>query len=168
MLRTLVCVGCMVAATPTWAATVCTVDFQEAVTDTEEGKSAQTKIDTMYSARKSELERMQTDLEKAITDFNGRAMILSEQARGEEEQKLSLKQRTFEQTYMQYQQEMQQTYAGLLGDLDLKIRAVAGEVGKSKGCSVVLDSQVVVFADSSITDISGDLVARYNSAHPNK
>ncbi len=166
MRRVLICAALWMAAAPAMASKLCVVDFQTAVTETQEGKSAQKKIDAMYSSRKEELERMQSDLEKAIADLQSRAMILSPDARAEEEQKLSLRQRTFEQTYMQYQNEMQQTYFSLLGDLDEKMRATAGEVGQSNGCSLVLDTAVVVYKAPDVTDISSSLVQRYNQQHP--
>jgi len=153
---------------PAFAQKFCVVDFQRAVTETAEGKAAQTKIDSMYATRKAELERMQTELQKAIEDYQKRASILSNEARAAEEQKLGLQQRTFEQTYMQFQEEMQQTYVGMLGDLDGKMRNIATTVGKENTCSVVLDSAVVVYSGSDVVDITTPLVNRYNAAHPPK
>ena len=151
-----------------WATKICIVDFQKAVTDTQEGQAAQKKIDTMYSSRKGELERMQTELEKAIQDYQGRALILSAEAKAAEEQKLGLQEQNFQRTYMQYQQEMQQTYGSLLGDLDEKMRATATTVGKEQSCSVVLDKAVVVFSGSDVADVTSTLVSKYNAAHPAK
>jgi len=168
MRRLVFSVALSLLATPAFAAKLCKVDFQAAVVETDEGKAAQGKIDTMYSSRKGELERMQVDLEKAIEDFKGRSMILSKETRAEEEQKLATQQRSFEQTYMQYQNEMQQTYYGLLGELDEKMRTVAISVGKEAGCTVVLDSAVIVMATDEVADISKPLVTRFNSAHPAK
>lgn len=168
MRRWIVCASLLAVSTPALAEKLCVVDFQKAVTDTQEGKSAQSKIDTMYSARKAELDRMQAELEKAIQDYQGRAMILSPEARGTEEQKLALQQRTFEQTYMQYQNEMQQTYYSLLGDLDEKMRVIVASVGKEGGCTAVLDKAVVVYAAPEMADVTATLVTRYNATHPAK
>lgn len=148
------------------AGKICVVDFQKAVTETQEGQAAQKKIDSMYSTRKGELERMQADLEKAIQDYQSRALILSADAKAAEEQKLGLQEQTFQRTYMQYQQEMQQTYGSLLGDLDEKMRSTATAVGKEQGCSVVLDQAVVVYFGSDVADVTGTLVSKYNAAHP--
>jgi Skp family chaperone for outer membrane proteins len=162
----LLAVGSLFAASPAFATKVCGVDFQKAVNDTIEGKAAQTKIDGMYSTRKGELERMQSELEKAIQDYQGRSMILAPEARAQEEQKLGLQQQTFERTYQQYQQEMQQTYGSLLGDLDEKMKAVASTIGKEQACTVVLDRAVVVFAGPDFVDVTQLLVDRYNQMHP--
>jgi Skp family chaperone for outer membrane proteins len=161
----LACASLLVAA-PAFATKLCGVDFQKAVTDTNEGKAAQTKIDGMYATRKGELERMQAELEKAIKDYQGRSMILAPEARAQEEQKLGLQQQTFERTYTGYQQEMQQTYATLLGDLDEKMRTVAATVGKEQTCSVVLDRAVVVYAGPDFVDVTTILVQKYNQTHP--
>lgn len=158
----------LVWATEARAEKLCMIDFQTAVTETAEGKSAQTKIDTMYSSRRSELERMQQELDKAIKDYQSRAMILTGDAKAQEEEKLALKQRSFEQTYMQYQNEMQQTYAQLLGDLDEKMRKVAQTVGKEQGCTVVIDKAVVVYAGPDLADVTPTLVSKYNAQHPGK
>ncbi|MEQ1500654.1 MAG: OmpH family outer membrane protein [Myxococcota bacterium] len=168
MHRWMAVVACLTVSTPAWALKLCAVDFQKAVTDTAEGKSAQTKIDSMYATRKAELDRMQSELEKAIQDYQSRSLILSPDAKAAEEQKLGLQQQTFERTYMQYQNEMQQTYGSLLGDLDEKMRAVAQVVGKEQACSVVLDKAVVVFAGADMSDVTATLVAKYNAQHPPK
>src|SRR5262249_50718886 len=121
-MRRLASVLLLLVSTNAWATKVCYVDFQTAVTSTDEGKAAQKKIDTMYAARKSELEKMQSDLQKHIQDYQSRSLILAADAKAQEEQKLGLEQDNFQKTYQQYQDEMQQTYQQLLGDLDEKMR----------------------------------------------
>src|SRR5690606_790845 len=96
MLRALIACFVLLAATPAFAGPIAVVDFQRAVTETDQGKAAQKKIDDMYESRRGEIERMQSDLEKQIQDFQARAMILSDQARAEQEQQLMLKQQQFQ------------------------------------------------------------------------
>ena len=144
---------------------MCTVDFQKAVTETNEGKSAQSKIDGLFKSRQDELVKMQTDFEQQVADFQKRATMLAADARSAEEQQLMSKQAALQQTAMQYEQEMQQTYMNMLGDLDQKMRTVATDVGKTKACDVVLDGAMVVYSGPGVLDITLDLVARYNSVH---
>lgn len=153
--------------TPAWAVKLCAIDFQQAMLQTTQGKTAQTKIESMYSTRKAELDRMQKDLEKAIQDYQSRALILSAEAKATEEQKLALQQQNFEQIYLKYQNEMQNTQAQLLGDLDEKMRAVAGVVGKEQTCTAVIDKVVVIYAGPDLADVTAALVTKYNAQHPN-
>lgn len=141
------------------------VDFQRAVNETTEGKSAQSKLDTMYAARRTEIEKMEADLSKEIEDFKSRAMILSDSARSEAEQQLMGKQQRFQQLYLQYEQEMQQTYYTLLQDLDTKMRAISEKVAKEKGYDLVLDRAAVVYMGGSTVDMTDDLVKRYNAGN---
>ncbi len=165
MVRTLTAAALLLLAPQAMAGTICTVDFQRSVTETNEGKTAQSKIDGLFKSRQDELAKMQTSFEQAVADFQKRAAMLAADARSAEEQKLMQQQSVLQQTAMQYEQEMQQTYMAMLGDLDQKMRTVATDVGKSKSCSVVLDSAVVVYAGADVVDITLDLVARYNSVH---
>lgn len=165
MLRALIVSFVLFVASPAFAGPIAVVDFQRAVTETDQGKAAQKKIDDMYETRRAEIERMQRDLEKQIQDFQARAMILSDEARAEQEQQLMLKQQQFQQRSMQYEVELQQTYSTLLADLDQKMRALAATIAKDKGYDLVLDSAVVVYMGGSVVDMTSELVARYNKTH---
>jgi outer membrane protein len=123
------------------------------------------KIDGMFKSRQDEIAKMEADFQKTVADFQNRAPMLAAEARAAEENKLMGQQRSLQQTAMQYEQEMQQQYMAMLGELDVKMRTVAADVGKTKACTVVLDSAIVVYAGPEVVDVTLDLVARYNSVH---
>ena len=110
MLRLLMAVLMLGVSVNALAGTLAVVDFEKAVKETREGVEAQAKLDKMYSARKVEIERLRAELQKNMEDYQSRSMILSDDARLEAERELLGKQQRLEQTYSQYQQEMQQTY----------------------------------------------------------
>ncbi len=165
MFRILTATIALFCSIDAFAAGIAVVDFQRAVTQTDEGKSAQAKIDTMYMTRKQEIEKMRTDLEAAVQDYQSRAMILSDSARADTEKKLAMQQQAFEQKYMGYQNELQQTYGTLLQDLDGKMRALTQTIAKEKSYSVVLDAAAVVYVGSDVIDMTNELVGRYNVAY---
>lgn len=148
-----------------WAGGIAVVDFQRAVNETNEGKAAQAKLDNMFSSRRSEIENKQKELETEIKDFESRAMILSDAARQEAQQKLMQKQATFQQLYMQYDAEMQQMYMQMLQDLDTKMRAISEKVAREKGYDVVLDKAAVVYMGGTTVDMTDALVKRYNDGN---
>jgi len=145
--------------------TLCVVDFQKAAAETNEGQSLMKKIDTSFKTRQDEIGRLQSEFEAAVTDYQKRAMLLSADAKAEEEQKLGLRQQQLQQTAMQYEQELQQMNMTMLQDLDAKMRVVAEDVGKAKGCTVVIDSAVVVYTATGVPDVTTELVTKYNSTH---
>jgi len=140
------------------------IDFERAVNETDEGKAAQERLDTMYATRKEEIERMRVELEKELEDYQARSMILSEEARAETERRLVEKQQTFESTYMRYQTEMQQTYYTLLSDLDEKMRKLTKTIAAEAGYDLVIDKAAVVYSGGTTVDMTDTLIKRYNES----
>lgn len=165
MVRTFALVVMLLVSLPAWAGGIAIVDFQRAVNETEEGKGAQKKLDTMYASRKGEIAKKAEVLEAEIKDFQNRSMILSESARAEEEQKLYGKQQEFQQLSMKYESEMQQTYYTMLQDLDVKMRVISEKVAKEKGYDLVIDRAAVVYMGGSTVDMTDELVKRYNASN---
>ena len=155
----------MMAAPASWAANLAVVDFQRAVENTEEGRSAQSRMDTMLESRRNEMLRMQTELEKEMQDFQSRAMILSEQARADAEQELMAKQQRYQSTAMQYETELAQTYQMLLAELGQKMRSLAITIAKEKGVDVLMDAAAVVYTGDNVVDITDELIKKYDAIH---
>jgi len=163
--RIVLLAGLLFCSVSSWAGTIAVVDFQRAVTETDEGKSAQSRIDNMYESRRGEIEKMQAGLEAEVKDFQSRAMILSDEAKAEQQQSLMAKQQQFQQTAMQYENELQQQYNGMLQDLDTKMRSLAITIAKEQGYELVLDAAVVVYQGDDVKDMTGELVSKYNTIH---
>lgn len=149
-------------ATVAEAGTIAVVDFERAVNETDEGKSAQAQLESMYASRKSELDSIRGELEKEFKDYETRSAVMSDTARAEVEQSIMAKQQRFQQMYMQYEQEMQSTYYQLLADLDAKMRTLTGKIAKEKSYSLVVDKDAVVYVGSDTVDMTNDLIQRYN------
>ena len=156
----------LLVASPAWAGKIAVVDFQRAVTETSEGKAAQTRLDTMYSSRKAEIDKMRGELERDVKDYQSRALILSEEARASTERELMTKQQRFEGLYTQYQEEMQQTYMTLLQDLSEKMKALTEKIAKEKSYDLVVDRVAVVTFGGETIDMTDELIKRYNAATP--
>ena len=153
----------MVAYSPAFAGSIGVVDFQRAVNETEEGKNAQKKLDSMFASRRAEIDRLKTDLEVAVKDFEARKMILSAEARESTERTLFQQQQQFEALYMQYQNEMQQNYYAMLQDLDVKMRSLTKLIAKEQSLDLVVDQGAVVYVGGDTIDLTNDLITRYNA-----
>jgi len=164
MIRWFIAVVLLSVSTASSAIEIAVVDFQRAATETTEGKAAQERLDAMYATRKSEIERMQGELEAELEDYQARQMILSPQAKQETEESLMRKQQQFEQTYMQYQQEMQQTYYTLLADLDEKLRATVSGIARERKVDLVIDAQTSIYVGANVPDLTQLLIEKYNAS----
>ncbi|MEM6931377.1 MAG: OmpH family outer membrane protein, partial [Myxococcota bacterium] len=121
-MRPVLAAALLFLSTPALAGPICVVDLQKAVSETKEGKAAQKRLDGMFSSKRADLARMETNLQAAVKDYEGRRDILSPTARADEEQKLLQQQQQLQQSAAQAEAEMQQTYVGMLGELDKKLR----------------------------------------------
>lgn len=167
MIRCLAAAALLSVSTMASALEIAVVDFQRAATETTEGKAAQERLESMYSSRKSEIERMQGELEAELTDYQARQMILSPQAKQETEEELMRKQQQFEQTYQQYQQEMQQTYYTLLAELDEKLRTTVSSIARERKVDLVIDAQTSLYVGANVPDLTQLLIEKYNSQSSN-
>ena len=152
-------------ATPlsAFAGGIAVVDFERAVNETDEGKEAQTRLDTMFATRRDELQRMQAAFQTAYEDYEARGIVLSDAARAEEERSLMTKQAELQQTAQTFETEMQSTYVTLLEDLDGKMRRLTETIAAEHQFDVVLDRAAVVYVGPGATDMTAELIARYNA-----
>lgn len=168
MRQMMVCAALWLVSAPAFANKICVVDFQTAVNETSEGRSAKSKLDSMANSRRGQVDKMQQDFEKKVQDYQNRRSIMSADAVSQEEQKLALEQQQLQQTAIKFEEEFQRKYMELLSELEQKMRTVAAETAKASSCSIVIDKAAVVYQANNVTDISSSLVSRYNKAHPGK
>lgn len=168
MFRTLVpalTLASLLVAAPAHAdAKICIIDTQVAMNDTGEGKAAQQKLESMYAAKQAEIEKLQADLEKQITDYEARKMILSESARADQERILAEKQKAFQSMVAQSEEEMQGTYQQLLQGMTDKLLRVAPTVAARKACSVMLQKEATVYVGPDVLDLTRDVIAELDKA----
>lgn len=143
----------------------CVVDAETAINSTTEGKSAQTRLESLQASKQQELETMGKQLEQEFKDYESRASILSDSARQAAEQQLMAKQQQLQQMAMAAEQEMQGTYMQLLGDLENKLMTVAADVGQQKGCTVLFQKQATIYVSSDVSDLTNDVISAYNARH---
>ena len=157
--------GALFVATPALADTkICIIDTEQAMNETGEGKAAQAKLESMYTGKQAEIERLQADLEKQLTDYEARKMILSESARADQERVLAEKQRAFQAMVVQSEEEMQNTYAQLLQGMQDKLLRVAPTVAARKACSVMLQKEATVYVGPDVLDLTHDVIAELDKA----
>jgi outer membrane protein len=154
----------LATAAPSLAADVkiCVVDAESAINATREGKAAQASLKTSYAAKESELEAKRAKLQADIEDYEQRRLILSEDARRQEEQRLEQMTQEFQMLLGQADAEMQQTYMKLLEDLQVKLLEVASSLGARQGCTVLLQKAAAIYTDSSVLDLTEMLVKEYD------
>ncbi len=143
------------------------VDLQRALNEVREGELAQARLKGMYDAKLASLKQMEADLQARAAEFEKQSAILSEAARQAKQNELMQQQMVFQQTYMQAEGEMQQELAQMTQTLVTKMKAVAAEIGKERGYTMILDVggaegfNVVYHQDGM--DLTTELIKRYDA-----
>jgi Skp family chaperone for outer membrane proteins len=144
---------------------ICVIDAEAAITNTKEGKAALQGLQTAAAAKEAELTKMQEQYQLELQDYEQRKLILSQDARAQEEAGLMDKGRQLEAFYGQAQMEMQQASMDVLGGLQEKLLQVASTLGARKGCTVLLQQAAAIYVDSSVENLTQTLVTDYDAAN---
>ncbi len=142
---------------------VAIVDFQLALEGIDEGKKAQNRLETMFMGKQAEIEQRESNIVAKQREYEAKAAVLTDVARKQLEQELGEMQMEYQQFVMRAQQEMAEAETQVLSQLVEKLQGVAATVGKSKGYTLILAREAVVY--STADDITAAVVKQYNATH---
>ncbi len=138
------------------------VDFQKALNDVEEGKSARKTLETRFEEKRLGLEARKAELEQMNENLEAQKTLLSESALRAKEAEFNKKAMSFQQDMMAANQEMQLMEQELTADILEKMLNVAQDIAKEQGFNFVVEAQSVVYADDSF-DLTSQVIARFNA-----
>jgi outer membrane protein len=146
------------------------VDFQAAMQQIEEGKTAMARFDGIRAEKTRNIEKMQQNLMQMQSELQNQAAILSESARRDKMAAFEGARAQYQQEAMTAEQELQATYMQIMNDLVEKMQTVAAQIGRDKGYTLILEKNEggIVYTDASVTDVTDELVKRYNASHAGK
>lgn len=146
---------------------IATVDFSRAINEIEEGKQAQARLDRMLQGKRAEIEQLEADIRALGQEYETKAPLLTDAAKAEYEKKLYDMQMRYQQLYAQADMDMQTAYASAMESLLAGLKVVAEEIGKERGLDLVLEvSSGAVLYSKNGTDITDEVIRRYNTKHP--
>ncbi len=162
----LVCMMLVIPSTAFAEFKVAVVDFQEALTQIDEGTTAMARLEGVRDEKMRNIEMMRQELTAMQAELRNQASILSEAALASKEEEFMNAQMQFQQVAMQAEQELQNQYLVMMEEFFGKLSAVAEEIGKEKGYNLVLEATEsgVVF-HNGVDDITEELIKRYNARH---
>ncbi len=145
---------------------VAVVDFQEALTQIDEGTTAMARLEGVRDEKMRNIEGMRQELTAMQAELRNQASILSEAALATKQEQFMNAQAQFQQAAMQAEQDLQNSYLAMMEEFFGKLSAVAEEIGKERAYNLVLEATEsgVVF-HQGVDDITDELVKRYNTRH---
>ena len=159
--------GLLLFSSSAFAGGIGVVDFQKAINEVKEGKSAKSKIDSMFSQKRTALQQKEKELKDKVAAYEQQKSLLSPTARQEQEQSLMQMQMQLQQLLMQSEQEVQQIYAKEMESLISKMKDISATLGKEKDLDLILEATEsgVVYKSSSVVDLTSDVIKRYDAKY---
>lgn len=157
------------ANTPAGNNKVAIVNIQDAIANTNEGKKELEVLQQRYAPRQSALQAQNDELETLKKQLETQGAKLSDEERNNRIKAASDKQKTFQRSYEDFQNEVQQSEQEILNRLGKKMLDVMEKYAKDNGYAMVLDvsnPQSPVLYASPATNITKDLIEAYNTASP--
>ncbi|HEY1304776.1 MAG TPA: OmpH family outer membrane protein [Vicinamibacterales bacterium] len=143
------------------------VSPQRAFSESNDGKAARAKLDSLQSEKSREAEARNARLKALQQELAQRSSVLAENARREREQEID----RFQLNLQRFMEDAQAEFLGVRRDLEnaflAKFAPAVDSVARKRGLLFVLnqDSGVLAWADPSF-DITPDVVALVNQPKP--
>ena len=118
------------------------VDMQRLIDESIVGKAAKNDVEAEARKRQSELLGQQRELEKAQAELTKQRGVLSPTAFEERVESLKKRQRDFERTAQDFQEELSRKSQAAVGKIVKEIQAVVEEFSVSHGFGLVLERDV--------------------------
>lgn len=141
---------------------VALIRMQEAIKDTKDGKKAEATLRKEIEDRQKKLQAEGQKIQAAMEDLRKQGMVMDEKSRAEKEAAIQKQVMGFEESKVRNQQEFQKRDQEISEPIIKKLRDIVSDVAKEKGYTLVIDTNSVVYAETS-DDITAEVIKRYDA-----
>lgn len=141
------------------------INTQLAIISTAEGKKAAEELQTQYAPKRSELEKMQKEVQDLQNQLRVQERTLSPEAAADLRRQIDAKTKEFNRQGEDTQDEFQKKEAELVNRIGQKMLRVIDRYAQDNGYAVILDvssPQTPVLYAAMTVDITGDIVKLYD------
>lgn len=146
---------------------VAVVDFQKALLGTAELKKAQADLETRFKPRQDAMQKLQNELQQISGQLQTMAGKLQPQAEQDLRIQGQRKERELQRLTEDLQGDVDRERNDILQKSGRQMREVVSKVSAEKGFDVVVDSSNTLYFKDAL-DITNDMIAAYDAAHPAK
>jgi outer membrane protein len=144
---------------------VATLDFQKALLETAEMKKEQAQMEARYKKPQADIAKLQAD----IADLQKQLQTMGDKLKPEVQQEMvasgTRKQRDLQRLTEDLQADVERDRNEILARGRDRIEAVVTKVAEEKGVDLVIDAGSLFYSKPAL-DISKDVTAAYDKAHP--
>lgn len=142
------------------------VDFQMALNQVDEGKSAKKALESEFKRKQKQLDIQQKELEGLRDELQQQAAVLSKDQLEEKQGEFKQKFTTLRQKANEYQQEMLKKEAELSGKILGRLKDIVGDIGRKEGFTLIVEksNDPVLYVESK-HDLTDRVIKTYNQKY---
>lgn len=167
------------AAAPT-SGKIGVLNIQAAILSTAEGKKALAELDKKYQPKRTELQKMQQDIQGLEDQIQRQQTAASDAAQAQLNRQLDEKKKIFTRTQQDAQDDFTADRSDVVSRISQKMGRVVQDFAEQNGYSVILDlvapvfsnngqigdAQVPIYYATKDVEITEEIVKRYDAANP--
>lgn len=147
---------------------IATINIQQAIAESEEGKKESSILNTKATAKRAELEKMQKDIEAMQKQLQDQATTLNDEAKAQLARQIDQKSKDLQRQQQDAQDEFQNLSNEIINKIGRKMLRVIGQYANEQGYTAILDvssaqSGVLWYAPAS--NITTEIIRRYDAAN---
>ncbi len=145
------------------------VDLQKALQSVDAGKTAKANLEKEVTAKRAELEKLQTSLQKEAEAFEKKSAIMNDTTKAAKQAELQKRFAEFQKNAAESQMELQKKERELTKPLIDELRAIIEGIGKEKGYQLIVEKNegAVLYAEAG-SDLTEQVVDKFNSKKKKK
>lgn len=142
------------------------VDLKLALETVKDGKKAKEKLEKEAEEKRKIIAKREKELQKLTSQFEKKALVMSNDKKVKEQQKIQKKMMEYRQLVQQSEMSMQKRQMELTKPIIESMRDVVEEIAKKKDFDLVYEKNqgAVLFAKDQV-NVTNDVIKRYNEIH---
>ncbi len=144
---------------------IASVDLQRALNDSEEGKSANEKLNKTVLKKQKTISDMEEKIKSLQDQVKKQRHLFTEEGLKTKEEEIERLLRNYKRLVTDAQDELQKEEQRMIKSLMLKIHEVVKKIGKRDGYSIIFENNAsrILYADKSI-DITDQVIELFNKS----
>ena len=137
------------------------VDVQRAIQETDEGKSARSRLKGEFEQRRQQIDKKSGDLEKMQQDYEKQAPVLSDDAKKKKQEEFQKALIDARKQANDLQEDMGRKEQEAMASILQKLQQVVAEIAEREQLTFVLEKASLLYGPQA-ADITNEVVRRYN------
>jgi len=143
------------------------INMSAAIGSTAEGKKAAADLQKKYQPRQQELERLQQEIQSIQDQLSKQSATLSDDEQRRLSRDLEDKQKLLKRSTDDAQSDLAADRDEVVRRIGQKMTRIVNDYAQQNGLSLVIDgAQIPVYYYSKDSDITAEIVKRYDAANP--